>query len=143
MHCVAISIIFLSKRNENLDVLNLMHRPIVNVRRHSLDGLAVIVDAGVPLCFLFVSDVICKFQSADVRPSNNTRHSRLAQAWTPCSSIPMMVSANNSPVSHGSGLKPSQLRPPYPDLPNGPATGPRATWAPLPTNSSAMSCPRT
>lgn len=35
-----------------------MHGPIINVRRHSLNGLAIIVDARVPLRLLFIADVV-------------------------------------------------------------------------------------
>jgi hypothetical protein len=46
-----------------------------------------------------------------------------AQAWRPLLCRPRMVSSIATPVRYGSGLKPSQLRPAYADLPRGPATG--------------------
>jgi hypothetical protein len=64
----------------NVDILDLMHRPVINVRRHSLNSLTIIVDAGVPLRFLFIPDVVYKSQSVDVDSSGNAPHSRLAQA---------------------------------------------------------------
>jgi hypothetical protein len=69
-----------SHARSNLNILNLMHRPIINIRRHSLNDLAIIVDARVPLLLLFVSDVVCRLQSANVKTIRNATHSRLAQA---------------------------------------------------------------
>jgi hypothetical protein len=48
----------LENTRANVDILNLMHCPVINVRRHGLDGLTIIVDAGVPLRFLFIPDVV-------------------------------------------------------------------------------------
>lgn len=37
-----------------------MHGPVIDVTRHCLNGLTLIIDTGVSLRFLFVADVICE-----------------------------------------------------------------------------------
>jgi hypothetical protein len=48
----------LKNTRANAGILDLMHRPIINVGRHSLNSLTIIVDAGVPLRFLLIPDVV-------------------------------------------------------------------------------------
>lgn len=85
----------------------------------------------------------------------------LAHACTPVLWMPRIESANNLPVRYGSGLKPSQLRPPSGDcevgcqyerstshselsstLPRPPATGPSRTVTPLSRLSEPIALPR-
>ena len=47
-----------SKTDQMHDVLDLMHSPIIDVGRQSLDGIAIVVDIRVALSLLLVAHVV-------------------------------------------------------------------------------------
>jgi hypothetical protein len=73
-----------------------MHGPIINVGRHSLNGLAIIVDARIPLRFLLICDVVFStslnallFHSNDSLGKKFTRQPRVGTEALP---IPASIS---------------------------------------------------